>query len=246
MSVNITEKIVSKFKEVFFHFFGLKNYSYEILKAQIFNDTIRDCCWLKYKNFSTNGWAVDYALLYTMFRVLNNMKPKKIIEFGLGESSKLIHQYATYYDEVEAVTVEHDEKWIDFFKQSINGNYTLNIHKAELCTEKYRKYTTLSYKDIMKPFHNYNFNFLFVDGPYGSNRYSRSQIVKFIPDLIASTFCILIDDCNRKGEMDTVKEICRLLNDNNIEYHKAFYRGMKKHCLICSKDMIFLTSLSLI
>jgi len=40
----------------------------------IFNNTIIDCEWLKYKNFSPGSWACDYAYLYTLFRVLNDMQ----------------------------------------------------------------------------------------------------------------------------------------------------------------------------
>ena len=244
MSATLHQKIISHVKTALFPFFELKNYSYEILKSQIFNDTIKECRWLQYKSFSVNSWAVDYALLYTIFKVLQTMKPEKTIEFGLGQSSKLIHQYANYYHQkVSAVTVEHDTQWIDFFKNEIDGLYDLNIHVAELCTEQYKGYSTCSYKDIVELFPNQKFNFLLVDGPYGSKRYSRSQIIKFVPNLLADSFCIVIDDCDRKGELDTVKEICRLMDKNNIVYHKKWYRGMKKHYLICSKDMPFLTSL---
>jgi hypothetical protein len=40
----------------------------EILKSQIFNNTITDSEWLKYKSFSPGGWAVDYGFLYTLYR----------------------------------------------------------------------------------------------------------------------------------------------------------------------------------
>ena len=73
---------------------GIQN---ELLKAEVFNSTIADSEWLRYKSFSPGRWAVDYALLYTLYRTLTAMKPTKIIEFGLGQSSKMIHQYAIFY-----------------------------------------------------------------------------------------------------------------------------------------------------
>ena len=87
----------------------------EILKSQIFNSTIIDSEWLKYRSFSPGGWAVDYGFLYTLYRVLNDMKPKNILEFGLGQSSKMIHQYANFYQNANAITCEHDSEWINFF-----------------------------------------------------------------------------------------------------------------------------------
>src|SRR5690554_4093444 len=75
----------------------------EILIAQKFNNTIVDSKWLQYKSFSPGGWAVDYSFLYTLYRVLNDKKYTKILEFGLGQSSKMIHQYGDFFKEVNAL-----------------------------------------------------------------------------------------------------------------------------------------------
>ena len=64
----------------------------EIHKAEIFSSTIADSEWLKFKSFSPGGWAADYGLLYTLYRVLNGMRPQNVLEFGLGQSSKMIHR----------------------------------------------------------------------------------------------------------------------------------------------------------
>ena len=85
------------------------------MKANLFRDTIQDSEWLRYKNFSPGGWAVDYGVLYTLYRVLNDMKPKNIIEFGLGQSSKMFHQYGAYYRDTKIITCEHNNDWISFF-----------------------------------------------------------------------------------------------------------------------------------
>ncbi|MEE3497230.1 MAG: hypothetical protein VZR06_18930, partial [Butyrivibrio sp.] len=47
--------------------FGLQT---EILYAQRFNNTITDSDWLKYRNFSPGGWAVDYSFLFVLFKIL--------------------------------------------------------------------------------------------------------------------------------------------------------------------------------
>ena len=80
----------------------------ELYYATKFHDSIVDSLWLKYKSFSLGEWAADYRLMYTIFRTLNAEKPQNIIEFGLGQTSKMLHQYAQYYH-VSAITYEHDE-----------------------------------------------------------------------------------------------------------------------------------------
>ena len=86
----------------------IMNLQKENLYAQCFNNSIQDSEWLKYRSFSPGGWAVDYGFLYVLYKILNYMRPSNVIEFGLGQSSKMIHQYASYYQK-DAVTIEHDK-----------------------------------------------------------------------------------------------------------------------------------------
>ena len=119
------------FRALYNYLVELKSTQHEILKGLIFNNTISESEWLKYKNFSPGEWAADYGLLYTLYRVLNGMKPKNILEFGLGQSSKMLHQYGKFYN-VNVLTCEHDENWIDFFMKEKIGQYDLNIKKWNL------------------------------------------------------------------------------------------------------------------
>ena len=80
---------------------------------------IEDCERLKYKSFVPGEWAMDNSALYTLFIIINNMRPKSILEFGLGKSLFMIHQYDEFYEDVKQLTVEHDNEWIYFFCGSI-------------------------------------------------------------------------------------------------------------------------------
>ena len=214
----------------------------EVLKGLVFNNTISDSEWLQYKGFSPGAWAADYGLLYTLYRVLNGMKPQSIIEFGLGQSSKMIHQYANYY-QVSAITCEHDNEWVKFFLNECGKNYPLNIKLIELKELVYKGYKTLSYKNINREFEKDKFDLILVDGPFGSEHFSRPQIIDFAKNNLKPEFCIILDDCEREGERETVNEVIRVLGDCNIDYAFTTYCSSKKHTLICSKNLKFLTSL---
>ena len=111
--------------------YQLRAYSEEILKAQKFNSTTIGSQWFKYKSISPGGSAVDYAFFYTLYRTLCSKKPNKILEFGLGQSSKMVHQYADYYQTI-AITVEHDPQWVEFFKKEKDGDYDINVKILDL------------------------------------------------------------------------------------------------------------------
>ncbi|HWC54790.1 MAG TPA: hypothetical protein VG676_14480 [Chitinophagaceae bacterium] len=215
----------------------------EILYAEIFNSTITNSKWLKNKSFSPGRWAIDYAFLYTLYKVLNDVKPSGILEYGLGQSSKMIYQYVAYYTDAFALTIEHDEQWEKYFKNTIESEYEINVKLAELETIQYKGYDTLSYKKINDIIPEKKFDLILLDAPFGSPHYSRSQILDLIPYYLSNSFCIILDDYDRPGERETFVELCDLLKKNKIDFTSRIYSGNKDHVLLCSSDWRFLTSL---
>lgn len=86
--------------------------------AAIFNNTIYNSSWLKDRSFSPGRWAVGYQFLYVMYRILNEVKPKSILELGLGQSTRMIAQYVRASSDVNHYVVEHDPGWIEFFSNN--------------------------------------------------------------------------------------------------------------------------------
>jgi hypothetical protein len=214
-----------------------------ILNAQIFQNAISDCVWLKYKSFSPGGWAMDNAGFYTLFRILNDVKPKNIVEFGLGQSSKMVHQYALFSSGVSALTIEHDDKWIEFLREGSSKDIAIKCEIFETLTIDYKGFKTLTYKNIDR-LNTIATDLYIVDGPFGSYRYSRPQIINIVQKGLKNRFCIFIDDTERQGEKDTVKEICEILQNSSIKYCIREYFGEEKyHTVICSDDLKYLTSL---
>ena len=212
--------------------YQLREYSEEILKAQKFNSTIIDSEWFKYKSLSPGGSAVDYAFFYTLYKVLTAIKPKNILEFGLGQSSKMVHQYADYYH-ANAVTVEHDAEWVSFFNQEKAGDYDINVKLLELEEIQYGGGKSLTYKDCLKTFKDQKFDLILVDGPFGMNmKYSRTQIIDLAKHCLTDDFVIIIDDYQRKGEKNTAKEIFSYFDKAGIEYVYREYESLKSHLLI--------------
>lgn len=217
----------------------------EILYAHKFNSTIIDSSWFKYKNVSPGGSAVDYCFFYTLYRVLSSIKPKSILEFGLGQSSKMVHQFANFHKSL-AVTVEHDSEWAKFFVEGKDGDYSINIKFLELETKKYKGVDVLTYKDCYDTFKNSTFDLIIVDGPFGFSEntiYSRPQIIELINGCISKDFVIIIDDYERTGEQNTVKEIFELFNTNHIDFVYTVYSTVKSHILITVPKFHFLTTL---
>jgi hypothetical protein len=101
------------------------------------------------------------------------------------------------------------------------------------------------YKNIELTIKNDKFEFIVVDGPCGTEHYSRSHILGLIPQHISSTFCIMMDDTHRQGEIETFEKICEKLEKNQIKYYKrCYFGGTKSHSIVCSNDLKFLTTMT--
>ncbi len=218
----------------------------EAVWAQIFNNTINKSSWLKDKNFSPGRWAVGYDNLYVTYRILNEIKPKKILELGLGQSTKMLSQYANFEKDVEHTVIEYDPNWISFFKKNFNPRPKSRIIQFdyELCD-----YNDCSGVRIFKGLSDFmrkeKFDFITVDAPWSGDQtqYARIDLLFALPDCLSENFIILFDDCDRIPEINTVTAMEEKLKEFNIQYAKGRYRGKKDCILICANHLKFLTSM---
>ena len=118
-----------------------------------------------------------------------------------------------------------------------------NSEFLQLKLADYNGYKNRTYQGVKAAFENQKFDFILVDGPFGSEHYSRSQITQLAKSNLAETFCTIINDCNRIGEQETVAEVKNVLKRNNIRYAINKYYGLSDYVVICSEDLKFLTSL---
>lgn len=232
-----------KIKSLYKNFIFNEKVPRELLMAEIFNNSISGVDWLKSKSFSPSGGAANYSFLYILFRVLNNVQPSSIIEFGIGETSKLTSQYVIYKrDDTSLCIIEHDKNWIDMLKRSISSFKNISILNLDVITAKFKSYDTFIYADLGGRIKDAKFDLIIVDG-FAAKRYSRIYVLDLIPNHIKDSFVIIVDDYDRRGERDTVTELINKLKSYNIEYDTAFYVGIIKQCVIYSKDLYFLKTL---
>ena len=203
--------------------------------AQVFNSTIYDSDFLAYKTFSPGRWAASYSFLYVLYRALNEFKPKRIIEFGLGETSKMTIQYASKHL-ADLCIIEQDSNWIEAFSnkvpQSFNVNKWTKVYELEEYDNGYsgvgRRYKNFATSDFLD-----KYDFFVIDGPFGSAHFSRTEILGFIEqDKLQDDFVIILDDCGRLGEIETFGKIQELLKQKKSSMFGVNTKARKnKFCL---------------
>ena len=218
----------------------------EAVWAQIFNNTISESLWLKDKTFSPGRWAVGYPYLYVMYRVLNETRPKRILELGLGQSTRMIAQYAAAFQDVEHIVVEHDPEWVEFFCNDfpLPKNTKVVMLEREMAPYKDAEAVRV-FKGFKETFQGQKFDFISVDAPLGSDmpQYSRIDVLNLVPDGLTPNFVIMVDDCDRSGEINTVQEIRKKLSNSGIAQRMGRYSGAKTCSLVCPDHFGFLCSL---
>lgn len=220
----------------------------ELVWSQVYHDTIRGSEWLSQEQpFSPGRGAIGYPVMYVMYRVLNEIRPKSILEMGMGQSTKMIGSYAAFMDgKSRHYVVEHDPEWINFFTNHFKLAEATEIVKCDITdvnVEVDGKTTNItSYVGLKEQIEGKKFDFIFIDGPYGyrSPDYSRVDILDVLPQCLEEQFVIMMDDCDRNGEMNTCNMIMLVLKESGIPYCVGKYSGEKDTIIITSADLKFL------
>lgn len=218
----------------------------EAMWAETFNNTVSGSVWLKDTAFSPGRWAVGYPYLYVMYRVLNETHPKCILEFGLGQTTQMIGRYAAVFPDVVHIVIEQDREWTEFFKQSNpNLNNTSIIHVPVVETELYEDNQVLVYQDLLNVLGDRRFDFISADGPAHSRsqKYRRTDILEMVPQNLASSFCILMDDMNESACRNAYEKLLEKLHECNLEFVCGSYYGKKTFNVAATPDKKFLTTL---
>lgn len=224
----------------------VESHAAEAIWASIFHDTICESKWLYDKTFSPGRWAIGYPFLYALYRILNEMRPSHILELGLGQSTKMISQYSEMFGRKHFV-IEKDCEWIKFFKNDFDLSSKTDIIQLDYEMVPYKDAGEVRvFKDFAETLSEYGkYDFIMIDAPFGGDMkyYSRIDALGILPQCLSDTFVIMIDDVERPGEQNTIKEILSTLSDNNREYAVGYYGGDKRCIVIASANMKFLCSL---
>jgi hypothetical protein len=218
--------------------------SQELEWANVFHDSIKGKPWLTSLSINIGRWAGNYSFFYLLHRILQDYKPSSILEFGLGESSKFISTYLTNaLPNTKHVVIEHDTIWEAKFNENFSLATNSSIINCALLQTQVNGFTTNSYEKLQNKITT-PFDFYIIDGPFGSDRFSRYDIFYLAEKFtIEDEFIILFDDTHRKGEEDSVNAIASMLALKGIEVFVQSYEGVKKNTIIATKKYKFATSL---
>jgi hypothetical protein len=220
-----------------------KRNSDELVWAEIFHDSIRGRDWLESLSLSPGRWAANYSMLYLLFRALSGGRPNKILEMGLGESSKLVSRFLEneLVDSTHLIA-EHDTEWMSAFHASFEMSDRSRVQIFELVKQEIKGYESNSYQGIVDACEK-DIELYIVDGPFGSPKFSRFDVVELIKARTSfDDFAIILDDFQREGERHTVRILKEFLDSQEVNFVAKEYAGAKKQYVIATGRFRFLSS----
>lgn len=221
---------------------NIQNQNNELMKGVIFNNLIQQKDWIKNKEFIPTKGAATYSFLYILLIILDKAMPNNILEFGLGQTTKLTTQYAKFKNSnCMLQTIDHDEQWINAMSNELPSADNISIIKRDLMTFMLNGIQSDKYKDLQEITTDRKYDFVIIDGPYGFDRtYPRTNILDLIPQNLAEEFIIILDDAERQGEKNTAQLIFDKLDANNIKYSKFYQQATKTQLIITSPKYNFI------
>lgn len=148
------------------------------------------------------GGAADHKLLYVLSKVLVEHEPRSVIEFGAGQSSRILDAYSRQ-GQGKTVTVEHDAEWA----RTVSNEKKADSHRVVYCplksyeSDKFGEYAWYNLADTALS--DDGFQLFLIDGPVGTDRFSRVGIVDHFHLWKGREWGLIWDDLQRPGDLES-------------------------------------------
>ena len=214
----------------------------ELNYAHLLRDGMRESSWVKKQTFDLHNWAANYSFIYLLFRILDKIEPRNILEFGLGQTTKLTTQYIAHKNPEAYLNVcEHNVDWIKIYQPELPKHEHIRINHLNLEYFEYRRKRNDKYAGLLELVKDQKFDLIIVDGPVGGGKnLPRSNVVDLIcHGNLAEDFVIIFDDAERVGEKNTIRKTQAALRKKSIAFQTFERFGIKRQAYIVSKSRSF-------
>jgi predicted O-methyltransferase YrrM len=175
--------------------------------------------------------AANNSLLYSIFRIVTETDCKRVLEIGAGQSSLLLGALMASHG-IEVDTLESTRDWA----RRMSGISKTRVHYSPLSKRSEGGITAYHFDNTRDLRTDYQF--VVVDGPHATPRYSRYGALEILQSRLAEDFVVVFDDAERKGEQDTIRAF--LASPKGQTAGVMCLGGTKWQCVLYSKKYSYL------
>lgn len=174
-------------------------------------------------DFYPVGAAASYSLMYLLTRIMKELPIQNVIEFGSGQSTVLIDRIKEPC--CSHTAYEQNTVWANILRVRLSD---CDYRERDLMPMKHNGVSYPGYQDLeIQPF-----DLLLVDGPNGTDEFSRFTCIPLIEANVSSEFIIIIDDASRPGEQDTIRHLTAYLSKKKVDFKLNYLSGRTTQALI--------------
>lgn len=172
--------------------------------------------------------AANSSYLYLLLRLVTELPVDRVLELGAGESTVLLDRLARHRP-FQRVTLEDHAGWRD----RVAARVTEAPRLAPLVPCSAAGHSAPGY-DPQTLAGEAPFQLLLVDGPRGTRRRSRWGCLPLMERCLDREFVVVIDDAERRGELDTVRAALDLLAARGATVEHRFIHATQSQCVIAT------------
>ncbi len=186
-----------------------------------------DVDWLPIKSIGSSNTSaeVGYAYLYILIRLLEEYHPKNILEFNIGQVTKISAQYASTHS-AKLTVLDHDRSRVEYLlhKWPIDWSGT-EIHGAPLMDAQGYGISGWYYRNFQNVTDGKRYNVFLLKCPRGGDRCIKPHldIMTKLLELIADDFAILIDHVEDEAVNKVYKRMKEIFEEHGIVYRNAIF-----------------------
>lgn len=164
---------------------------------------------------NTGGFAIDSQALGHLLSLVEERRPKKILELGSGASTIWLGYLCQSFGG-ELVTLDHLEGYLDLTRTAVD-RHGLHDHvesrlaplePVESAGDTYNWYSLASLNDLS------DIELVLIDGPpAATGPKARYPALPYIIDLLAPHATVILDDAHRQEEADIIEEWLHVFPD---------------------------------
>ena len=177
------------------------------------------------------GGAANYSLLYLILRIAVTFKPKRVLDVGCGQTTRLWDSLRACALASVVVTLENDAGWA----KQIGAEVAHTVLVSELRSTEIDGGVVDTYDWELARAAG-PFDVIGVDGPLGTARRSRAGVLSLLDDELPRDFILFMDDCERPGEQETLGLVHERLTALGRDYAAGAIQAAKTQVVFAAGE----------
>lgn len=178
------------------------------------------------------GSAANYGLLYLVLRCYLELPLQRILDVGAGQTSLLLDALKQKRGGAEIITLEHDAGWAARIASQVSHPVLRrDLVEMRVGGQATRMHDT---SGIEGPF-----QLIIMDGPPGTQRYSRLGLLHLMQTVMdRRDFIAILDDVERGAERQTMQACRQWLRADGLGFRDTHVKAAKSQWLCAGGALV--------